>query len=130
MSDMTSRVILALAAALPGVRIIPPNMRKRERCVVYRVHPAKSEGTMRSERIELRFVAESLAEARRMYRRVREAIVSDGDAAKVGTGMESVVIREVGEGGGSGYIIKTGLYFVSAGFLAMGYDQSEEGGEA
>lgn len=118
---MTGRIINALGEALPGVRIIPPYQRKREKCVVYRVHPGKGVGKYAEARFELRFVADSLAEARRMYLSARDAIVSDGDRAKVGEGKDAVLIEEIAEGGASGYIIKTGLYYVKAGFLAKGY---------
>lgn len=78
---MTKRIISQISRALPGIRIIPPSQRKREKCVIYRFCPSGGVTRRRNMRFELRFVAPSLAEAREMYGTVRDAIISDGDSS-------------------------------------------------
>lgn len=57
-----------------------------------------------------------------MYNGVRGLILSDGDESRVGTGIAALNIEETAQDAAAGYVSKTGLYYVQAGFRITGTD--------
>ena len=117
---MTDTIAKAIRSALPGVSVGRAPVSRRGSAVTVCARPEKSVGARRAERVTLRFTAPSYAEARRMYLRARDALVSVGNEAKVGEGARSLVVRET-DGGSAGYIARAGLYFITASFTAYGH---------
>lgn len=118
---MLDTIISAVCRICPDVRLFPAPGRVRGRCIIYRIRPSRSQGRRKSARLEMKFVGESLADAYSLYMRVRDAIVSRADERRIGEGVHALSVEEIAEGGRSGYIQKTGMYYVSAGFYAVGY---------
>ena len=118
---MLKLILERIRETLPGTRIIPAPCAFRGNTVVYRYYSSASVGRRTSARLELRFVSDTLAGAMAMYSDVRGAIISDSDLDRVGEGVRAVHIQDIPEGSSSGYIRKSGMFFIKAGFAVTGY---------
>lgn len=118
---MLERILKKVKGSYPDLRINHAPGRMRDGGIVYRFHPSRSRGRRRSARLVMKFFGETLADAMSLYLDVRDLIVSRADESRVGDGVNALSIEEVAEGGSSGYVSKTGLYYVQAGFSVVGY---------
>lgn len=118
---MLERIIKTVRGSYPELRINHAPGRMRDGGIVYRFHPSRSRGRRRNARLVMKFFGETLADAIALYSEVRDLIVSRADESRVGEGVRALSIEEVAEGGASGYVSKTGLYYVQAGFSVVGY---------
>lgn len=118
---MLERILKKVKGSYPYVKIYHAPGRMRDGGIVYRFHPSRSKGERKSARLVMKFFGETLADAMGLYSDVRDLIVSRADESRVGEGIHALSIEEVAEGGASGYVSKTGLYYVQAGFFVVGY---------
>ena len=117
---MSERIAKKIRSLLPGVPVGRKPIAKHGRAVVVTALPATIGAPKRSERVTLTFLAETFAEARRMYLTVRSAIVSVGDETTVGKDGDALVVREL-DGASAGYVPGCALYRLTARFTAIGY---------
>ena len=117
MSELIAKKVRSL---LPGVPVGRKPVAKRGRAVIVTSSPAAIGALKRAEKVTLTFLAETYAEAKRMYMAVRHAIVSVGDEATLGEGGEAIVVREL-DGASAGYVAGCALYRLTAKFSAIGY---------
>lgn len=118
---MLDRILDAVHTAYPELKLCPAPARMRGRCAVYRYRPTSSAGSRKKTQLVIKFFGENLAEAMAMYNGVRGLILSDGDESRVGTGIAALNIEETAQDAAAGYVSKTGLYYVQAGFMITGY---------
>ena len=117
--QMHDRLMAAVRDALT-VPLTPAPGRIGEPSAVYRCRPGRSDGALCTERLTVRVFHNSPAEAMEEIDALRRALVSDGDTGIVGTGGDALVICETDEGAAAGYVRGTALYYVQAGFEALG----------
>lgn len=117
--SMHDRLLAAAGDALrvplspaPGYTVSP--------AAVYRFYPGRSDGSLCTARLTVRVFHRSVTEAMAEIDRLRRVLLHDGDTGIVGTGGDAIVVCETDEGGRSGHVRGTDLYFVQAGFEAQG----------
>lgn len=112
---MLSTIVSAAAAALT-VPLTPAPARQIPPCAVYRYYPAGSDGMKGSAVFTVRVFASTVEDAAEELSRLRRALVSDGDAGRIGDINDPCLVRETAQHALSGYVRGAGIYFLQAGF--------------
>lgn len=116
---MLSTIVSAAAAALT-VPLTPAPARQVPPCAVYRYYPAGSDGMKSSAVFTVRVFASTVEDAAEELSRLRRALVSDGDAGRIGDINDPCLVRETAQHALSGYVRGAGIYFLQAGFTISG----------
>ena len=116
---MLSTIVSAAAAALT-VPLTPAPARQVPPCAVYRYYPAGSDGMKGSAVFTVRVFASTVEDAAEELSRLRRALVSDGDAGRIGDIDDPCLVRETAQHALSGYVRRAGIYFLQAGFTISG----------
>lgn len=116
---MLSTIVSAAAAALT-VPLTPAPARQVPPCAVYRYYPAGSDGMKGSAVFTVRVFASTVEDAAEELSRLRRALVSDGDAGRIGDINDPCLVRETAQHALSGYVRGAGIYFLQAGFTISG----------
>ena len=116
---MLSTIVSAAAAALT-VPLTPAPARQVPPCAVYRYYPAGSDGMKGSAVFTVRVFASTVEDAAEELSRLRRALVSDGDAGRIGDINDPCLVRETAQHALSGYVREAGIYFLQAGFTISG----------
>jgi hypothetical protein len=116
---MLSTIVSAAAAALT-VPLTPAPARQIPPCAVYRYYPAGSDGMKGSAVFTVRVFASTVEDAAEELSRLRRALVSDGDAGRIGDINDPCLVRETAQHALSGYVREAGIYFLQAGFTISG----------
>ena len=116
---MLSTIVSAAAAALT-VPLTPAPARQVPPCAVYRYYPAGSDGMKGSAVFTVRVFASTVEDAAEELSRLRRALVSDGDAGRIGDIDDPCLVRETAQHALSGYVRGAGIYFLQAGFTISG----------
>ena len=116
---MLSTIVSAAAAALT-VPLTPAPARQVPPCAVYRYYPAGSDGMEGSAVFTVRVFASTVEDAAEELSRLRRALVSDGDAGRIGDINDPCLVRETAQHALSGYVRGAGIYFLQAGFTISG----------
>ena len=116
---MLSTIVSAAAAAL-SVPLTPAPARQVPPCAVYRYYPAGSDGMKGSAVFTVRVFASTVEDAAEELSRLRRALVSDGDAGRIGDINDPCLVRETAQHALSGYVRGAGIYFLQAGFTISG----------
>ena len=114
-----------IIAAVEGAVEIPVTeapQRRGSSAVIYRYYPGKSDGTLVTGRLELRFTAFTLGEAYSNMMAVRQALLGDctDGTSVIGDGASRIIVCETPVGSGSGYAHGSGLYYVKTSFDLQG----------
>ena len=118
---MLPTIIAAVQDAV-DVPVTEAPERRGSSAVVYRYYPGKSDGTLVTGRLELRFTAFTLNEAYTNMMAVRRALLgscTDG-VSVIGEGASRIIVCETPVGSGSGYAHGCGLYYVKTSFDLQG----------
>ena len=116
---MFSTIVSAAAAALT-TPLTPAPARQHPPCAVYRYYPAGSDGMKGSAVFTVRVFASTVEDAAEELSRLRRALVSDGDAGRIGDINDPCLVRETAQHALSGYVRGAGIYFLQAGFTISG----------
>ncbi len=116
---MLSELLRAARAALT-VPLTPAPAKGLSPAAIYRFQPAEADGAHARGHFTVRVFHTSPEAAFLEIRRLRRALVSDGDLGRVGVGADALRIYETKEGGAFGYVRDTSLCYVQAGFFVEG----------
>lgn len=110
----TVKKITQMAGSAAGVPVYHAPSPSAGEKIIYRCTPGKFDGDYEVFTVVMRFISRDLAQAMLRARRVSEALCRPGDSGIDVGGERLYALRE--EGGGSGFIGKTGHFYVMTRF--------------
>lgn len=110
-NDSTVRSIMEIAGSIAGVGVVHSPAPSAGEKIIYRCSPGKYDGDFETFTLTMRFISKDVATAHERAKAVSAVICAPGDRKFAVSGDYPEFITRDG-GGGSGYIGRTGHYFV------------------